>query len=298
MAGDWIKAEKSTPRKPEVLRVAAALGIDPDEAFGKCFRFWAWLDDHFAICNASGVTETESVALPGVTAALIDSLAGGPGFAAAMIEVGWLTSKNGVLEVPNFDRHLSQSAKARGLVAKRVAKHRGEECNGEIVTPALPEKRGGRGEKNFQSGKAPIGEDGSPPVARPRLKNSSSGGKAKAPEDHVDLAGLNWEAVCNTAVAVAKRVPAKSLQDRRAWLRYSVMAVKKFSENWILDAAEAASKNELDGNRQAYFVAALQSKAEEFEEDFTPEAFNKYAEGIEIPDRIWKVKIVPVETRK
>lgn len=52
MAGDWIKVEKATSRKPEVLRIAAALGVHPDHAFGLCFRFWCWCDDHLKSANA------------------------------------------------------------------------------------------------------------------------------------------------------------------------------------------------------------------------------------------------------
>lgn len=283
-----MKVEKATARKPEVLRLADLLGIHPDHAFGLCVRFWSWCDDQFTSSDCH---------LQKVTFVTLDSIIGHTGFTKALAEVGWLTVNGTALEIPNFDRHLSKSAKKRAENTEIKRKSRGKD-----VTDLSPQngdksktREEGEEEKNFQSGKAPIGANQSQPVAQSRLKKSHSQKKSKQPDNPMDLDGLNWEAVCQTAVAVARRIPAKSLQDRRAWFRYAVMAHKQFSEHWILDAAEAASRNELDGNRQAYFVAALQAKAAEFDEDCTPEVFNGIAERIEIPDRVWKVKIVPVE---
>jgi hypothetical protein len=140
MAGDWIKAEKVTPRKPEVLRIASKLGIHPDHAFGLCFRFWCWCDDNLNSCNAVGVTDV-----------MLDALLDRDGIATALIEVGWLQVRNGSLVVPNFDRHLSESAKKRGLSAKRTADSRSRKCNAENVTKVLPEKR--REEKSIEKEK-------------------------------------------------------------------------------------------------------------------------------------------------
>jgi len=108
MAGDWIKVEKSTARKPEVLRIAADLEISPDEAFGLCFRFWSWCDDHLTDGHADGVTVVT-----------LDALIGRAGFAESLLKVCWLQVRSGSLVVPNFDRHLSASAKNRALSGKR-----------------------------------------------------------------------------------------------------------------------------------------------------------------------------------
>lgn len=132
MAGDWLKIEKATVRKPEVLRIAIALGIHPDHAFGICFRFWSWCDDQLETGNVTGVTES-----------LVDALVERSGFASALVDVGWLQVRNGSLVVPNFDRHLSESAKKRGLTAKRVAKSKSKHANAAVTVDALPreEKR-------------------------------------------------------------------------------------------------------------------------------------------------------------
>lgn len=292
MAGDWIKAEKSTPRKPEVLRIAAALGIDPDHAFGKCFRFWSWCDDHFA-SDGESVTEKSDVSLPGVTSALLDSLAGGTGFTKAMLEVGWLKERRGVLEVPNFDRHLSQSAKARGLAAKRMEKHRLEKRDGASVTSASPEKRGARGEKSIHSREDRSGE----PLDQSRgCGNSSKAGKPAA--DALELPpDFDWEEVKLWASAAGQRVVPRSDEDRRAWLRYAVMAKVMFSEGWLIGAAEQAKVADTKKTRQSHFVAVLKATAKD-SQDMDAETFNGIAARIEIPGPVWKSNILLVEKKR
>lgn len=113
MAGDWIKIEKATCAKPEVLRIAAALSMPVDQALGLCVRFWCWCDDQLMDGHA-----------PGVTNVTLDGVFGCAGFASALVNVGWLTARNGSLSVPNFDRHLSENAKKRALSGRRQARKR------------------------------------------------------------------------------------------------------------------------------------------------------------------------------
>lgn len=113
MAGDWIKMEKCTANKPEVLRMAGILEVHPDTALGLCFRFWCWCDDHLTDGHALGVTTVT-----------LDIVIGRPGFAQALIDVGWLQVRNSSLVVPRFDRHLSDSAKNRALAKDRKTNQR------------------------------------------------------------------------------------------------------------------------------------------------------------------------------
>ena len=133
MAGDWMKVEKVTPDKPEIYAMADILDIDPDAVFGKCFRIWSWFDDH-----------TEKGNAPSVTFALLDRKSSVTGFGKAMEQVGWLTNTDEGLNVPNFDRHCGETAKRRGLTAKRVAKSKktgNAKGNAKVTLDALPEKR-------------------------------------------------------------------------------------------------------------------------------------------------------------
>ena len=136
MAGDWIKIEKATVRKREVLMIAGELGVHPDHAFGLCFRFWSWCDDNLSTGHALGVTNV-----------LLDQLLGHDGFSTALVNAGWLRDREGSLEVPHFDRHLSQSSKNRALANDRKKVQRdkvttkSQKGHAATVTKARPEKR-------------------------------------------------------------------------------------------------------------------------------------------------------------
>lgn len=143
MAGNWIKFEVDTPEKPEVLALTVAMGWDdPDLTVGKLLRVWRWFDQQTLEGNA-----------PGVSAALLDRIAGVSGFANAMARVGWLIVSEDGISLPNFDRHNGETAKSRALTAKRVAKHKAASLgngdgNGESVTAPLPREEKNREEKN------------------------------------------------------------------------------------------------------------------------------------------------------
>jgi len=136
MAGDWIKVEKSTARKPEIMGIARELSISMDAAFGLCFRFWCWCDDNLTTGNTFCVTES-----------LLDETFGKQKFASAMVKVGWLQFDGDMMTVPNFERHLSKGAKTRAETAIRVAeckkRKRQERYSGNesVTKKALPEKR-------------------------------------------------------------------------------------------------------------------------------------------------------------
>ena len=135
MAGDWIKLQKDTPDKPEVLAIATRMNLDPDAVVGKLVRIWSWFDTHTIDGNANSVTFS-----------LLDRLAGVTGFAEQMTFVGWLDQKGHVLTLPNFEYHNGETAKKRALGKNRQDKFRNNEesnakSNASSVTESLPEKR-------------------------------------------------------------------------------------------------------------------------------------------------------------
>ncbi|MHC1668124.1 hypothetical protein ACODUO_03090 [Stenotrophomonas maltophilia] len=144
MAGDWIKFDVTTPDKPEVVKMAAVLGVDQDAVVGKLLRVWVWADQNSITSNGgcNGVT---------VTSAFLDRLTFCPGFTEAMRSVGWLVGEDGNLSLPNFERHNGKTAKERAVTNRRVAKSRsgkgssnGDGVTDVTVTPLqepLPEKR-------------------------------------------------------------------------------------------------------------------------------------------------------------
>ena len=137
MAGDWIKVEHATPRKPEVLRLARILGVTPDDAFGKVVRFWMWLDENSVDGRVDAVVDAD-----------VDAAASHVGFACALQTVGWLDleQNGGGTLVPNFQRHNGESAKKRGQKAKRQSHWRSRvdavvdaDVDAAVSTGGLPE---------------------------------------------------------------------------------------------------------------------------------------------------------------
>jgi hypothetical protein len=131
VADFWIKIEKSTPDKPEIFEIANELDLDPDAVLGKLIRVWVWMDSN-----------SESGHIKSVTAFLIDRVSGHKGFADAMKKYGWLDDDH----IPNFDRHMGESAKKRAKDSERKRKSRNvtslsdkdpqnvREVSGNIVT--------------------------------------------------------------------------------------------------------------------------------------------------------------------
>lgn len=132
MAGDWIKMRVDLADDPAVIVLSDRHNLDPDTVVGKMHRLWSWADKHTVDGNA-----------PGVTLAFVDRYLGVKGFAKTLQSVHWLAHENGVLSIPDFDKHNGHSAKKRCLSAERQAKHKKRSGNASSVTTALPteEKR-------------------------------------------------------------------------------------------------------------------------------------------------------------
>lgn len=128
MAGDWLKIEKATLGKPEVFAIAQALEIDSDEVIGKLLRVWDWFD-----------TYTTDGKTPRLMLKRLEQVLGCTQFLKAMQDVGWLKVTANFAELPNFDRHNGQTAKARALGKNRAKSHRSksEASNAASVTQSV-----------------------------------------------------------------------------------------------------------------------------------------------------------------
>lgn len=114
MAGDWIKVEHCLPGKPEVMELSRLLDIDEMTVVGHLVCFWSWVDQNLSPeCPAASGTKRG-----------LDRVAGRDGFVDAMVQVGWLTFDGHTVRIPNYDHHLSQSAKKRGLEARKKTRQR------------------------------------------------------------------------------------------------------------------------------------------------------------------------------
>lgn len=130
----WIKLDSSTPDKPEIHAMADMLGIAPEHVLGGLIRVWIWADQ-----------QTENGDAISVTRALANRVSMVTRFSDAMVKVGWLVEKNGVLSFPNFDRHNGETAKKRAQNAKRNARFR---ANAPVTQTASPDKSKRREEKS------------------------------------------------------------------------------------------------------------------------------------------------------
>lgn len=170
----WMKIDLELPDKPEVHAIAGMLNIDPDMVVGKLIRVWQWFDKHTTDGNAFGVTYS-----------LPDRISGVTGFGEAMAFVGWLEQQDKTLVMPKFDRHTSESAKARALTANRVAKHKAEsnakgndDGNAHAVSKSVPREEK---EKNINT---PITPKGVQPIGiNAFLEGCKSSGELPVPED-------------------------------------------------------------------------------------------------------------------
>ena len=117
MAGDWIKMRIDLMEDPAVMQMADELEVREEAVVGYCHALWSWVSRQ---CHADSVT--------GVTLASLGRRINLPGFPELMCDVGWLeyddTGSQPVIRIPNFDRHLSQSAKKRANAANRQATKR------------------------------------------------------------------------------------------------------------------------------------------------------------------------------
>jgi len=127
VAGEWIKVERSTPDKPEVLRIARELVIDRDAVFGKLMLVWMWFDAN----SVDGVVD-------GAVDADVDAVTRHLGFASVMRSVNWLKdapSGKGLL-LPNFARHNGETAKKRAQSNRRQSRWRNAHVDDAASTTA------------------------------------------------------------------------------------------------------------------------------------------------------------------
>ena len=167
MAGSWIKLRHDVLDAPEIRRAARATGLDCDQVLGKLARLWSWADRH-GVDGLIKSAELEDV----------DEQVGHMGFGATLVSVGWLDSNDVGIVIPNWDRHFSDSAKARALGAIRVEKHRNAPSvtrpPDPVTVEALPEKRKRREEL------PPLPREGFDKQAWQALRKAWNAGPGKA----------------------------------------------------------------------------------------------------------------------
>lgn len=120
----WIKIREDLRTDPAVALIASRTGVTTRHVVGALADVWSWAGR----LTADGV-------VPLATPALLDEVAGSSGFAAAMIEGGWLLATQAGLVFPRWERHNSDQAKERALAVERQRESRARRLSQKSVTP-------------------------------------------------------------------------------------------------------------------------------------------------------------------
>lgn len=154
----WIKMRVGLPDDPQVVAIAAALGVTEEHVVGCLLRVWGLADEHAVLrsCYGRGVTGPSPDAggdvrkegfLAYYTLDALDAKARLPGLARHMEAIGWLTVYPDGLGFPDWDTHNGTTGKERALAQKRMARMRRGASAAEAetgprrVTPALRSDR-------------------------------------------------------------------------------------------------------------------------------------------------------------
>jgi hypothetical protein len=142
MSLPWIKIETGLLNKPEVMRLAGLLNLTEHAVVGHLVAFWSWVDSNLSR-DCPDTTGTKRG---------LDRVAGVDGFTDAMVHVGWLEFDGEHVSIPNFEYHLSQSAKTRATEARKKQRQRARTGSSGTDVPLPSGQKGGpdkrRGEES------------------------------------------------------------------------------------------------------------------------------------------------------
>lgn len=239
MADDWIKMRSSLTNHPKVGAIVSRLSATDarplcararkSAVLGAIFAFWSAADQH-----------SEDGSIPGFSPEWFDEEVGLPGFCDALRAVGWLAEADGgSFQVPRFEEHMSESAKARAQNTKRKQRSR---SGGSRAVVALPRDRcATRREENREEKKkeespptppsdpAPV----SPPVVPPVVEAEAA--------DRIEAQPSDWERLNALVAEVEREWPKrhKAAFGRRALQRVMADALTLGRDDWALPGERA-----------------------------------------------------------
>jgi hypothetical protein len=228
MAGDWIKITHELPSKPEVLAISQRLGVSRFDVVGRLHALWTWFDQHTENGHASSVT---SVTL--LSAIFGDNISSE--FASALLDVGWLEEDEDGVQVPNFDRHISETAKTRALNNARQQRRRATGHDSDAKESR--QKRDStvtREEKRREEETPPY----SPPSGNEQTKNGKKRKPTTPPPDDFEVTDKMWEWARGKGIPdqVVRRETEQFLNHHRAKdsrFRDWQMAWRTWLTNWL-----------------------------------------------------------------
>lgn len=111
---NWIPMRTDLLSDARVVTLALRTSVTQVTVVGALFVVWSQADAH-------GVGEHAYLSCP---AEAIDVLTGVPGFAAALVEIGWMRPVENGVEFPNYLSHNGSTMKSRLLANRRQARWR------------------------------------------------------------------------------------------------------------------------------------------------------------------------------
>lgn len=117
MTGEWLPIRLELDEDPAVVAMAAKLKLPEEHVVGCCVKLWSWANRQLADGRASGVT-----------LAWIDQKVRVPGFASAMLEVGWLQMEATGFVFPGWETWNGKGAKRRLMESRRKAADRARQA--------------------------------------------------------------------------------------------------------------------------------------------------------------------------
>jgi len=155
----WIKVRTCLKDESEVEGICKMTGLNVPAVLGSLQILWSWAD-----------TVTTDGFIKFADSESVDNRVECPGFCDALCAVGWLEVLEDGIQFPNFETHMSESAKKRSGAAKRKQTQRKKASRSGVTKVTDPcdksvtreEKR--REEKNKESNKEtqPDGSSSSP----------------------------------------------------------------------------------------------------------------------------------------
>lgn len=234
--------------EPEVLTMAAALGLDPDHVVGLLVRFWDW---------ATGVSTNGRLFVDGlcreVMARNIDRAVGLENFGGALLSVGWLKQDGDAFVIPEYDRWLSQAALDRAYKAEWMKERRGAPSRGLSVDQKFTREREREREEALSAGA--LNADGEPQIPakdsakKPAKKRKPFAQDAPPGEQPIDTVACqgdpgSWSLYPSKVAELAGAFPgldvAAELKRAFVWLRQSpanrktAQGMTRFIWNWLV----------------------------------------------------------------
>lgn len=122
----WIKMRENLKAESEVFGICNITGLEANAVLGSLFMVWSWADGR-----------TEDGFIDHVRKEQVDKVAEFDGFAAAMESVGWIVFTETGVQFPNFEAHMSESAKKRDSETKRkrIQREKAKRKQRDIVPP-------------------------------------------------------------------------------------------------------------------------------------------------------------------